>query len=72
MSNAAVTEWTALLRVLASAALGGIVGWDRESRHRSSAGIRTHMMVGAGACLFAKSWIPRNMKKCDNESLHTT
>jgi uncharacterized membrane protein YhiD involved in acid resistance len=52
MSNAAVTEWTALLRVLASAALGGIVGWDRESRHRSSAGIRTHMMVGAGACLF--------------------
>lgn len=51
-SNADVTEWTAILRVLGSAVLGGIVGWDRESRHRSSAGIRTHMMVGAGACLF--------------------
>ena len=51
-SNADVTEWTAILRVLGSAALGGIVGWDRESRHRSSAGIRTHMMVAAGACLF--------------------
>ena len=52
ISNADVTEWTAILRVLGSAMLGGIVGWDRESRHRSSAGIRTHMMVGAGACLF--------------------
>ena len=41
-----------MLRVLGAAALGGIVGWDRESRSRSSAGIRTHMMVGAGACLF--------------------
>ncbi len=38
--------------MLGSAALGGIVGWDRESRHRSSAGIRTHMLVGAGACIF--------------------
>jgi putative Mg2+ transporter-C (MgtC) family protein len=52
MSNTDVSEWTAMLRVLGAAALGGIVGWDRESRHRSSAGIRTHMMVGAGACLF--------------------
>ena len=51
-TNSNVTEWTAILRVLGSAALGGVVGWDRESRHRSSAGIRTHMMVGAGACLF--------------------
>ena len=52
MSNTDVTEWTAILRVVGSAAFGGIVGWDRESRRRSSAGIRTHMMVGAGACLF--------------------
>ena len=51
-NNTDVTEWTAVLRVLGSAALGGIVGWDRESRHRSSAGIRTHMLVGAGACIF--------------------
>lgn len=52
MSSTDMNEWTAVLRVLGSALLGGVVGWDRETRHRSSAGIRTHMMVGAGACLF--------------------
>ena len=52
MSSTEMNEWTAVLRVLGSALLGGVVGWDRETRHRSSAGIRTHMMVGAGACLF--------------------
>ena len=53
MSLDNVNEWTAVLRVLGSALLGGAVGWDREARHKSSAGIRTHMMVGAGSCLFA-------------------
>jgi putative Mg2+ transporter-C (MgtC) family protein len=52
MSSTEMNQWTAVLRVLGSALLGGAVGWDRETRHRSSAGIRTHMMVGAGACLF--------------------
>jgi putative Mg2+ transporter-C (MgtC) family protein len=53
MSLDNVNEWTAVLRVFGSALLGGAVGWDREARHKSSAGIRTHMMVGAGSRLFA-------------------
>jgi putative Mg2+ transporter-C (MgtC) family protein len=51
MSVVDVNEWTAAARVVGSAVFGGIVGWDRESRHKT-AGTRTHMMVAAGACVF--------------------
>jgi putative Mg2+ transporter-C (MgtC) family protein len=38
-------------RLLVAAALGGLLGWDRE-RHGKAAGLRTHMLVAMGAALF--------------------
>ena len=46
MSNADM-----LVRILVAAALGGIVGIERELRDQP-AGFRTHMLVAIGACLF--------------------
>ncbi|MGE0802956.1 MAG: MgtC/SapB family protein [Lautropia sp.] len=40
------------LRLLAAAALGGLVGIERERRHTWTAGLRTHMLVSVGSCLF--------------------
>jgi len=39
-----------VLRVAVAAALGGLVGWERD-RAGKTAGIRTHMLVGASAAL---------------------
>jgi putative Mg2+ transporter-C (MgtC) family protein len=39
------------LRLLLAAALGGILGYERE-RHGKAAGVRTHMLVALGAALF--------------------
>ncbi|WP_322889702.1 MULTISPECIES: MgtC/SapB family protein [unclassified Yoonia] len=39
------------LRLLIAAALGGVLGYDRE-RKAKSAGVRTHMLVAVGAALF--------------------
>ncbi len=39
------------VQFLIAAVLSGIVGWEREIQGRS-AGLRTHMLVGAGATLF--------------------
>ena len=38
-------------RILLSALLGGVIGWQREHRGRE-AGIRTYMAVALGACAF--------------------
>src|SRR3954464_8744468 len=40
-----------MLRLLMAAALGSIIGFERE-RLLWAAGIRTHMLVSVGACLF--------------------
>jgi putative Mg2+ transporter-C (MgtC) family protein len=73
MANTHVDEWSAVLRVLGSTVLGGVVGWDRESRGKS-AGIRTHMMVGAGACLFVVtavlSFAEENAKASDQNQTY--
>lgn len=46
------TTWqVALVRMTAALLLGGIIGWERETRHKP-AGLRTHMMVALAACLF--------------------
>lgn len=37
--------------VLAAYVLSGLIGWERE-RHRHSAGLRTHILVGVSAALF--------------------
>lgn len=41
-----------LLRLLAAALTGTIIGWERESKDKP-AGLRTHMMVSLGAAVFA-------------------
>jgi putative Mg2+ transporter-C (MgtC) family protein len=40
-----------VVRLLVAAALGGLLGFERESQGKS-AGIRTHMLVSLGAALF--------------------
>jgi putative Mg2+ transporter-C (MgtC) family protein len=40
-----------MLRVFTAFLLGGLVGWERE-RMRRPAGLRTHMLVAAGAACF--------------------
>ena len=40
-----------LVRVLTAAVLGGVIGWERESKGRA-AGLKTHMLVSIGAALF--------------------
>ena len=39
------------LRLLLAAALGGLIGWQREKAHKP-AGLRTHMLISIGAALF--------------------
>jgi putative Mg2+ transporter-C (MgtC) family protein len=43
--------WEAVLRLLLAAGLAGMVGLERELREQE-AGLRTHLLVGVGACLF--------------------
>ena len=38
-------------RLLVAVTLGGLLGWERELRGKA-AGVRTHMLVAAGAALF--------------------
>jgi putative Mg2+ transporter-C (MgtC) family protein len=46
-----LSDGTVLVRILVAAALGGVVGIERELRDQP-AGFRTHMLVSVGACLF--------------------
>ncbi|ETW11170.1 MgtC/SapB transporter [Roseivivax marinus] len=41
----------ATLRLVAAAALGAIIGWEREA-HDKPAGLRTHILISIAACLF--------------------
>src|SRR3712207_3354026 len=41
-----------LLRLLLTAALCGVIGFERETRDKS-AGFRTHILLGLGGALFA-------------------
>ncbi len=45
-----ITELDAIVRLLAAIILGGIVGFERQSRNKS-VGLRTHILVSLGACL---------------------
>ena len=46
-----LSNWETVERLLAAAALGSLIGFERE-RLLWAAGIRTHMLVCVGACLF--------------------
>jgi putative Mg2+ transporter-C (MgtC) family protein len=43
--------WEGIARLLVAAALAGAIGLERELREQE-AGLRTHTLVGLGACLF--------------------
>jgi putative Mg2+ transporter-C (MgtC) family protein len=47
-----IDDGTIAIRLVIAAALGGILGIEREIRDRP-AGLRTHILVGTGSCLFA-------------------
>ena len=40
-----------IVRILLAIALGGVIGFEREIKHRP-AGLRTHMLVSLGAAIF--------------------
>ena len=46
-----MSELRLLPGVLVACVLSGVIGWERE-RHRHSAGLRTHILVGVSAALF--------------------
>ena len=45
------SEWELSLRILLAAFLGGLIGLEREM-HDHPSGLRTHIAVAIGACLF--------------------
>ena len=45
-----LSEWELLLRLTLSCILGGVIGYERQSR-RKSAGLRTNVLVCLGSCL---------------------
>lgn len=46
-----LSEWELILRLIVAAALGSLIGAERE-RLLWAAGLRTHMLVCVGSCLF--------------------
>ena len=46
-----IDEWDIAVRVIGAAAMGALVGYDRQLADKP-AGVRTHMLVAAGAALF--------------------
>jgi putative Mg2+ transporter-C (MgtC) family protein len=48
-----------LARLLVAAACGAMVGWEREVRVKA-AGLRTHMLLAIGACLFSLAALRMN------------
>jgi putative Mg2+ transporter-C (MgtC) family protein len=46
-----MNEFDLLIRVFLAAVFSGLVGWERQKGHKP-AGLRTHMLVGLGSCLF--------------------
>ncbi|MEG4235108.1 MgtC/SapB family protein [Microcoleus sp. Pol11C3] len=57
-------NWLGILLKLCLAMLvGGIIGWERQLRHKP-AGLRTHMLVSMGSALFVL--IPLAMGKNEN------
>lgn len=45
-----LSEWELFLRLVLACILGGIIGYERQSR-RKSAGLRTNVLVCLGSCL---------------------
>ncbi|MGI6091870.1 MAG: MgtC/SapB family protein [Negativicutes bacterium] len=45
-----IADWEVAFRLVASALFAGIIGYERQSRHKA-AGLRTHILVAVGSCL---------------------
>lgn len=45
-----IADWEVALRLVVSAIFAGIIGYERQARHKA-AGLRTHILVGVGSCL---------------------
>lgn len=45
-----ITDSEIALRLLVAGILGGIIGYERQAKHKA-AGLRTHTLVGIGSCL---------------------
>lgn len=54
-------EYDTVLRLLLSVALGALIGFERELKHRP-AGLRTHMLVSLGAAIFAITSLTFNIE----------
>ncbi len=54
-----------VLRLLMAAAVGGMLGYEREARGKA-AGVRTHMLVALGAAVFIVAPI---MQGADNQAI---
>lgn len=48
--------WEILLRLCLATLLGGLIGWERETRHKP-AGLRTLMLVSLSSCIYVVSAI---------------
>jgi putative Mg2+ transporter-C (MgtC) family protein len=48
---ASITTVEVVLRLLAATGAAAVIGWERETQRRP-AGLRTHVLVGLGSCLF--------------------
>jgi putative Mg2+ transporter-C (MgtC) family protein len=46
-----MSEWEGILRIGIAAALGGTIGFERETLNKP-AGLRTHMLVSLGSAMF--------------------
>lgn len=56
-----------VVRLLLSTLLGGLLGWERESR-RQNAGLRTHIIISVGSCLLMliSIYIPQQFSSYPN------
>jgi len=66
-----MSELDILLRLVVATALGGIIGYERESFHKP-AGLRTHIFVTLGAALFTVISIAGFVEFTDSYSIDPT
>jgi putative Mg2+ transporter-C (MgtC) family protein len=67
LDHTQIDDSTILIRLFLSFILGGLIGWERESR-RQPAGLRTHMLICLGATLLmlVSIFIPQTFKSFQN------
>jgi putative Mg2+ transporter-C (MgtC) family protein len=67
MDSPLLTEWDMVIRLGLSFAAGGILGFERSSRHQV-AGLRTHILIAMGAALLMllSIWLPQEFTGMKN------